>query len=70
MSNVSVNVPSPVQSGDTIISNNSTQETSGATAISPPAPRRSVRNRQAPERFGEWIYQQSADDTDLIEYFV
>ena len=60
----------PVQSGDTVSFRNSTQETSGAASTSPPAPCRSGRNGHAPVRFGECVYQQSADDTDLIEYVV
>ena len=51
---------------------NSTSDRSNTVPLSAsPPPRRSGRNRQAPQRFGDWVYQQSVDDPDLlVEYFV
>ena len=52
-------------------SQNSTSDQSPMVpSVVSPAPRRSGRNRQAPQRFGDWVYQQSVDDPDLVEYFV
>ena len=36
----------------------------------PPLQRRSARDRKAPVRYGQWVYQQSAENPDLIEHFV
>ena len=52
-------------------SQNSTSDQSPMVpSVVSPAPRLSGRNRQAPQRFGDWVYQQSVDDPDLVEYFV
>ena len=51
---------------------NSTSDISSVSTppSAPPQPRRSGRNRQAPERFGDWIYQHTVDNPDTVEYFV
>ena len=52
-------------------SQNSTSDQSPMVpSVVSPVPRRSGRNRQAPQRFGDWVYQQSVDDPDLVKYFV
>ena len=50
----------------------STAEASGASVspAAPPPQRRSGQNRQAPKRYGEWVCQQTAENSDLIGYFV
>ena len=86
ISNITINsTPGPVSntSGDQSSTNvqgsdlsstilYSTAEASGASAspAAPPPQRRSGRNRQAPKRYGEWVCQQTAENPDLIEYFV
>ena len=59
------------QSSRSASTSNSTHDFS--TSIPPlalPEPRRSSRNRQVPQRFGDWVYQQNVDDEDSVEYFV
>lgn len=56
---------------NTIDTVNSTSDRSTTVPLRvSPVRRRSGRNRQAPQRFGDWIYQQSVDDPDLVEHFV
>lgn len=66
----STNVQSPYASDTSTL--NSTAGISNARTPPnvPPPPRRSARDRQQPVRYGEWVYQQSADDPDFIEHFV
>ena len=62
---------SDVQSSRSASTSNSTHEFSPSIPpMAPPEPRRSGRNRQVPQRFGDWVYQQSVDDADVVEYFV
>ncbi|MCG8044919.1 MAG: RNase H-like domain-containing protein [Candidatus Thiodiazotropha endolucinida] len=70
------NLPSShVQSGNPVGTISSTHEISPeishvSTPLAPPQPRRSGRDRQAPVRYGEWVYQQHVENPDTIEYFV
>ena len=58
------------------VQSSSTSRNSGSTINTPhtsqasPQPRRSTRNRQAPTRYGEWVYQQHVENPDVVEYFV
>ena len=62
---------SDVQSSLSASTSNSTRDFSGNTPpMAPPKPRRSGRNRQAPQRFGDWVYQQSVENPVSVEYFV
>ena len=62
---------SDVQSSRSISTSNSTHDFGPSIApMAPPEPRRSGRNRQVPQRFGGWVYQQSVDNADVVEYFV
>ena len=51
-------------------SNNTPDFSTSIPPLPPSPPRRSSRNRQVPQRFGDWVYQQNVDDEDSIEYFV
>ena len=62
---------SDVQSSHSASTSNSTYDFSPSIPpMAPPEPRRSGRNRQVPQRLGDWVYQQSVDDADVVEYFV
>ena len=62
---------SDVQSSRSASTSNSTHDFSTRIPpLAPPEPRRSSRNRQVPQRFGDWVYQQNVDDEDSVEYFV
>ena len=58
------------------VQSSSTSRNAGSTINTPhtsqasPQPRRSTRNRQAPTRYGEWVYQQHVENPDVVEYFV
>ena len=71
-----VSLPDVQSSPSTNMSNNQTSQSSISDqspivpSVVSPAPRRSGWNSQAPQRFGDWVYQQSVDDSDLVEYFV
>ena len=66
------NVPSSdVQSSRSASTSNSTHDFSSSIPhLAPSEPRRSSRNRQVSQRFGDWVYQQNVDDEDSVEYFV
>ena len=58
---------SNVQSSRSVSTSNSTHDFSvSIPPLAPPEPRRLGRNRQVPQRFGDWVYQHSVEDQDTM----